>query len=78
MDNRLIDDMQAKVSKGEKSRILWELFMENMGLSFDTPLGVVVEEMKKTQTEYEEGVNFFGELMRQAHNVKNNYKNEEE
>lgn len=78
MDIKLIDDMQAKVSKGEKSRILWELFTESMELAFDTPLREVIDEMKKVQKEYEEAVNFFGQLMRQAHNAKNTYMNEEE
>lgn len=67
MDPKIIQQHSERVAKGEKSRILWECFMDVLGVDYQTTAKEVFEKMKEVQAKYEESVNFFGEIMKRAH-----------
>lgn len=70
MDNKLITQHSNAIQKGERSRILYELFLDALGMSYENTFKEVLEAMKSTQEQYETAVNFFGSIMKAAHDNK--------
>jgi len=62
--------MQNRVTKGERTRILYECFLNALGLTYESTFAEVVDCMKETQKEYHEAVNYFGEMMKVVHGAK--------
>jgi len=65
-----MEKMQERVTKGERTRILYECFLDALGLNYESTFAEVVERMRETQKEYQDAVNYFGELMKVVHTAK--------
>jgi len=65
-----MEKMQEKVTKGERTRILYECFLEALGMTYESTFGEVIDKMRETQKEYHEAVNYFGEMMKAVHGAK--------
>jgi len=73
MDKTTLEFMelqQQRVTKGERTRILYECFLEALGLTYESTFAEVVDKMREVQKEYQDAVNYFGEMMKVVHGAK--------
>lgn len=74
---KTLEKYSKALARGEKSRILYECFLDSLSMTYENTFGETMTRMKEVQAEYEEAVNFFGGLMKRQHEAKNTPLNDD-
>jgi len=61
-----LDTAQEAIKTGERTRIIYEVLMETIGMTYENTFKEVMERLKATQDAYNEGVTFISTLMKTA------------
>lgn len=61
-----LESAQKAIDKGEKTKLLYELFMEQLGCTYKNTFQEVVIKMKEAQDAYNEGVKYIENVIKTA------------
>jgi len=66
-DIELIERLHDAISKGERSRVLFELLMAEIGLTYANTGKEVFDKLKTVQEEYNEAIQSMAIIMQERH-----------
>jgi len=64
-----LDVAQANIKKGERVRLVYEILMETLGVTYENTFKEVIEAMKTSQEAYNQGVKTIETIIKQTHKV---------
>lgn len=56
---------QEAIKKGERTRVLFEILLSELGMSFENTHREVWDKLKETQQEYEESIELMSTIIRE-------------
>lgn len=62
-----LDFLQEAIKKGERSRILMDMLMDEIGMSYDSTFVEVWKKLREVQDEYEEAIRNLSMMMKIKH-----------
>lgn len=65
-DSNMMDLANDAIKKGEKTRILFEILLSELGCTLDNTLEEIYNKLKKTQDEYNEAIKMMSLIVQEA------------